>query len=386
MDAKQFQTFLETVRTQDNPLLKELVDSMRKDSGKTLEFQKTLAKTVVDELGKQYQESKDNYRHLLEIYEKSAATTRTKAQVTRPSKFNSKDGREWRNWRSNFEICARINEWSNQRARREIAVAMEGDAKDVVSDIPILDGLIREATRDCDGFELLLDNYEKKFLPAAATDYAAVEFEKATQNEGEDIVGWHARCRNLYKRAYPEVDDQLVEVSRQMRHKFTIGLRDQVVKQFTWRANKNSYSEVLDEALRQAAGSICITDGQEANNSLGGIGASFLGAMTFVKKPEDAKISCHFCLKIGHRMKDCRSFLAAQKVTRDKSEARAKGGRGRGRGGFKRGSGSKRGGSRGGRSDSDTNASDTSRRIAKLAEAAQEALAAQDQNDKEQGN
>ena len=99
--------------------------------------------------------------------------------------------------------------------------------------------------------------------------------------------------------------------------------------------------------------------------------------------PEDAKISCHFCSRLGHRIKDCRSYLAAQKMTKEKIEARNKGGRGRGRGGYKRGSRGKKSGSRGGKTDADGD--DTKRRIAKLGEAGKKA-AAGDSSDEEQGN
>jgi hypothetical protein len=54
----------------------------------------------------------------------------------------------------------------------------------------------------------LIARYQEKFMPAAAGVYSHAEYNIAKQILSEDVRGWHARLRDLYKRAYPgkEVD------------------------------------------------------------------------------------------------------------------------------------------------------------------------------------
>lgn len=346
MNADQFNTLLETLRTSDNARqLAKLVEATQKGNEENIKAQAAFTKKLLEGV----------YKGNEAVVEKMMADPeRTKnRQITKPSKFSSKDGKEWRNWRSNFSICMKINRWSHQRGRREAAVAMEGDAKDVVNDIPLGD-TIAAGSEDALDVELLLNLYEGRFLPRAATDYAAVEFENAGQNEGEETVAWHARCRNLFRRAYPEVAEDMVNQSRQLRHKFVLGLRDRLVKQFTWRANREEYTQVLDEALLQTAGSLCIPDSGSSANFDGSSGSAVLAI-----GQSGEKLSCHFCLKKGHKMLECRSFLAAQKYAREGGRR----GRGRGRGGSRGRGGYNNKKGKDGKASKD---GDNERRVAKL--------------------
>ncbi len=68
-----------------------------------------------------------------------AALQRNRPSSKKLDTFSSGDGVEWMTWLSNFEITARINEWTHRRQRREITAAMVGAAKQFVADIPIGD-------------------------------------------------------------------------------------------------------------------------------------------------------------------------------------------------------------------------------------------------------
>jgi hypothetical protein len=85
------------------------------------------------------------------------------------AKFNSAGGTEWRIWRRNFEQTIQINGWANERQQREAAAAMEGTAAEFTSDIPPY--VAGRAIND------MLNLYESRFLPAAAGQVAAAQWD-----------------------------------------------------------------------------------------------------------------------------------------------------------------------------------------------------------------
>ncbi len=98
--------------------------------------------------------------------------------------FSSADGVEWRTWRKNFLTTAAINEWNNDRQLREISTSMEGAAAQAIDDI---DHQAAGLTA-----EQLLNQFEARFLPAAAGQLSRAEFKNAKQTVGETALQWHA--------------------------------------------------------------------------------------------------------------------------------------------------------------------------------------------------
>jgi hypothetical protein len=93
------------------------------------------------------------------------------------SKFSSAKGTEWRIWIRNFEQTLQINGWANERCQREAAAAMESTAAEFTSDIPAF--VAGRPVKD------MLKLYETRFLPAAAGQLAAAQFQTAAQMDGE---------------------------------------------------------------------------------------------------------------------------------------------------------------------------------------------------------
>jgi hypothetical protein len=93
------------------------------------------------------------------------------------SKLSSSKGTEWRIWRRNFEQTLQIIAWPNERCQREAVAAMESTAAEFTSDIP---GFV--AGRN---IQDMLNLYETGFLPAAAGQLAAAQFQTAAQMDGE---------------------------------------------------------------------------------------------------------------------------------------------------------------------------------------------------------
>lgn len=154
--------------------------------------------------------------------------------------FSSGDPTDWKTWRRQFEIISAINAWEEDRARQEVAAAMEGKAARQVMDIPFAAGTPAA----------LLNLYEGRFCPAAASSFAKVEYKNAEQREGESVLDWHARLRALFVRAYPNHDPANDE---NLRDDFILRLREPTVREWTWVNKPDTFQESLETASNNSA-------------------------------------------------------------------------------------------------------------------------------------
>jgi hypothetical protein len=134
--------------------------------------------------------------------------------------LSSAEGTEWRIWRRNFEQILQINGWANERCQREAAAAMESTAAEFTSDIPAF--VAGRPVQD------MLNLYETCFLPAAAGQLAAAQFQRAAQMDGEQIAVWHACLRTIFERAFP---GENIQNSRLLINKFVLKLADSTIRQ-----------------------------------------------------------------------------------------------------------------------------------------------------------
>ena len=247
--------------------------------------------------------------------------------------FEASDPVAWTTWRTHFERVADINEWTNRRARREMAAAMHKEAAlyvagiDIGADAAVLDANVQP-------FGLLLDEYQTKFVSEAAGDLARAHVRSAAQGEDEAIAKWHNRCLYLFRRAYPGIGLADLNVNPDLRDIFMTGLADRATKVATMRARPNTYALCLTTAQAQAATGMTLDDNIKPDPSIFGIGHT--GSNERRKNPD---IECFYCQKKGHIERMCRAKIA------DKNKS------GSGRGSFKSARGG-RGGRREGRSDS----------------------------------
>ncbi len=177
----------------------------------------------------------------------------------RTEPYSSGDGAKWLGWRQNFTITAAINGWDNRRQRLEIVVAMTGAAKQYVADSPVGDGLpaglaAGAAIPDAQDATLLLNLYEQRFLPAAASDIARVTFCQASQKEDEPILAWSSRLRLLHSRAYPNMPAADKETNTDLIEAFVVRLNNKVTTDRVWNRRPDTYAQALQFANDAHAG------------------------------------------------------------------------------------------------------------------------------------
>jgi len=184
--------------------------------------------------------------------------------------------------------------------------------------------------------------------------------------------------RHLFRRAYNNLDDAAIEVNRDLRDFFILGLADPVVRSDTWKQRPDTYAGCLDLASNNHASLRILAQfptGQSIKEE------PKIAFMDVDKKPDAKKGDgpmCHFCGKYGHIRRNCIKWQEAAAYwnpTDGSKKAQPEGGY-RGRGG--RGRGYRGRGGRGGRGGKNYNtnaytkdntkndAKDTKRRISSL--------------------
>jgi hypothetical protein len=241
------------------------------------------------------------------------------------AKFKSSKGTEWRIRRRNFEQTVQINGWANERQQREAAAAMEVTAAKFMSNIPAY--VAGRAIAD------MLALYESRFLPAAAGQLGAAQFQTAAQMDSEQIAVWHARLRNIFERAFP---GENIQGSRLLINKFVLKLADFNIRQWTHRANPATYNAAMTAASNEAASQSILA--HEARTG----GKSNIAINAFGGR----RGACHGCSSYEHHIRECP--LARPDLYRDENKLRGRGQPRGGRGGCRHGGGSRDTGGGGG--------------------------------------
>jgi hypothetical protein len=205
---------------------------------------------------------------------------------------------DWRIWKRNFLITCRINHWDDERARFEIASGMTGDAAKWCYNIDPEEDL---QTRDA-----MLAQIESLFLPTSAGTEARSLFNESEQGPDEDVQSWHSRCRCLFERGYPDVENR--ETSRNLIDRFCHNLHDAPVRKATCFSIHDTYTAALQQAQHHNTMNVMHSQKKAtkkaALNAL--TAAAALNNMGNPKSKVKETRTCYNCDKIGHLSSECR--------------------------------------------------------------------------------
>jgi hypothetical protein len=229
-------------------------------------------------------------------------------------------------------MIAQIAGWPDLRRRQELYASMSGTAARVVADIPLEHPTIVPWTAT-----EMEAAYQGRFVTQEASDTARAEFSKSTQLPEESLLEWHSRNRDLFLRAYPGANINLDPGGQILRDRFTEGLDQAVVKEYTYDQRPTTYEHCLKYAQAKQATIMLMKGGKSAR------GVHAVGMSSDSEKNVPSSKGCYFCGSLEHFQRQCPTLDKARKLL----DGGGRGGRGRGRGGRGRGAG--RGGTSRGR-------------------------------------
>ncbi len=159
---------------------------------------------------------------------------------------------KWRTWKERFVATAEINGWSHARARKELAVCITGEARDLISDITLVptDGTINTS------YLPVLDQIENLIISSSDLDGARDELASAQQEPNEDILKWRNRVRVLWMRAHPPKTVEDAEEDRMLIIRFLEGLKNKRTKVQTWNFLPRRLTEAAQRAQNIEAGAL----------------------------------------------------------------------------------------------------------------------------------
>jgi len=105
-------------------------------------------------------------------------------------------GREWSDWKEQFEMAAVVNNWNDGMKLKFMALLLSGRARDIYS------GLSLEAKRS---YVLLKDALGKCFEPCETAEWNRVSFSSRKRLPNETLREFGNALRRLATKAYPSV-------------------------------------------------------------------------------------------------------------------------------------------------------------------------------------
>lgn len=231
--------------------------------------------------------------------------------------FSNATEEDWLVWKHHFNQCRQLNGYTVDESKLALAAAMKGRAAAAVMDLRVLDP--QQTVAD------LIQAYENRFLPASASQLSRVQFEQVSQGPKETILDFHARLRQLWNKAYPNLQDETMLI-----RKFSLGLRRSDVRRQVIRTNPNTYGDALEAAQNEASvAQVCsVTETGAAAAEPMEIGAMIKGRINTRKKIANMDRrrpaapggstgkkggACHFCGKPGHWKNECNLLNKAKK-------------------------------------------------------------------------
>jgi hypothetical protein len=202
-------------------------------------------------------------------------------------------GDDWYSFRRTFESMCDYQGYTDEKGKVALAFCMRDSASKVTEDIK---------PGDHTTIKEMIEAYEKRFVPAAASALAQTKFEQAAQQHKETLREWHGRIRALYLRAYPTGKKDDVQLIR----RFSQGIYRSNIRMQTMRDRPQTYADALDTAQNEQS----VLDAQDPKI---GTDAGYIKPRTTIKdmgEPMEigaiqAMGACYNCGQSGHISRSC---------------------------------------------------------------------------------
>ncbi|CAG2228362.1 unnamed protein product [Mytilus edulis] len=127
---------------------------------------------------------KSKYRH--------TGNTDNSGVKIKPCHYNGSTS--WTDYLSHFEMCALVNNWSENRKGLYLAVSLMGQAQAVLGDLP---------SEKRQNYSDLVSALEERFAPSSQTELYRVQFKERRQRASESLPELGQSIRRLSNLAYP---------------------------------------------------------------------------------------------------------------------------------------------------------------------------------------
>ena len=133
---------------------------------------------------------------------------------------------------------------------------MGGAATRAVADIKVEDPDPLPAGATPKMYDDIIAQYESHFMTPspAASELSRGEFHISRQLANKTILEWHARCRSLYMRGYPNNNARGTgDAGILLRERFTRGLESNAICKYIWDQSPAEYAAMLTAAQNKMA-------------------------------------------------------------------------------------------------------------------------------------
>ena len=220
-------------------------------------------------------------------------------------RYDGKEEDDWTSFREAFVNNSRFHGYSDQQAKWALKSCMKGPAFLSIQGLDHEDDQLSATD--------LLNAYEAKFMPLAASDLSRARFETATQEAKEHLLQWHGRLQMLFVRAYGGHGQAMGEAM--LIRAFARGIRNRRIREHVLRSQPATYDAALGSAQTEQAvldsanyipGSAPPFATNIAGQSQAGHGANQgRGEPMEIGAMGTGKIQCHTCHLFGHIARDC---------------------------------------------------------------------------------
>ena len=223
--------------------------------------------------------------------------------------FSGGENDDFLSFRTSFVNYALFSGFSDLQARRALLGSTRGAAFLSVQNINHEDNNMT--------VDNVLDLYEARFCPPAASDLARCRFETATQGPTESLLQWHGRLQLLHARAYGNAGGAGIADAALMIRAFARGIRVRKIREHCLRSQPQTYDQALQFSQTEQAvidsGSYVPGSVPFASN-IGGHPQRQGGGRGRQDEPMEIgqlgshgkeKLKCHNCSAYGHFSRDC---------------------------------------------------------------------------------